>query len=334
MKRFIISSNGNRFVEAMFYDLLKDDSIIRWDNICNLVNKLEYIFYRLHTSKKINNYLKLPFREMWVQRKNYAKTFKLSDTDTYHILFFNTSFEYFPINDLKMLQHKPNVKISLVMIDPCGKNETRLAEQYINELQFEHIFTFDDRDAKIFGFEFSNQMYSMFPADCSEMYRVSDLYFIGYNKGRAKKLCDLYRRLESEGVQCDFTVNGSSEEIAEVDCLGVHTNRFASYRDVVNEIQGTNCIFEMLQEGQHGTTLRYYEAVCFNKKLLTNNPDITSYHYYDSRFMRYYSNIEEIDPAWILKREDVNYNYSGYFSPHHLLDRICRRGGESVHDDR
>lgn len=46
------------------------------------------------------------------------------------------------------------------------------------------------------------------------------------------------------------------------------------YEKLLMLTQLSNCIFDMTQVGQTGVTFRYYEAVVYNKKLLTNNREI------------------------------------------------------------
>ena len=81
---------------------------------------------------------------------------------------------------------------------------------------------------------------------------------------------------------------------------------------------------EILQKNQHGATLRYFEAVCYNKKLLTNNKDIIYYPFYNSKWMKVFTNISEIDIEWLRTNENIDYKYSGEFSPKLLIDKILK----------
>ncbi|MGN0707575.1 MAG: hypothetical protein ACI4JC_06195 [Faecalibacterium sp.] len=325
MDKVIIATNGNRFVNAMFKDVKKNPSYIDWDNVCYLRNRLEYFLFRIHTSKKINNIIRLPYQDYWIKNKNYAKRYPFRADIVYHIIFFNTSFDFFPLADLKELQKHNNIKMSVVLIDSCEKKDTMKFQEYFKYLDFKNIYTFDKGDSLRYGFKFTHQMYSKLPVTNKKQMRQSDIYFIGYNKGRATKICELYRFLTAKNVICDFTINGSVDEISEVDCDGVFTNRYASYQDVINEIQGANCILEMLQDGQEGTTLRYYEAVCYNKKLLTNNESIKEYEFYNPEYMKIYTDLNEIDIGWLKQKNKVDYQYKGEFSPLKLIEHITEK---------
>ena len=66
----------------------------------------------------------------------------------------------------------------------------------------------------------------------------------------------------------------------------------------------------------------HFEAVCMNKKLLTNNPYIVSFPFYNPKWMRIFSSLEDIDIEWIRNREKIDYGYNGEFSPVHLIDYL------------
>lgn len=87
-----------------------------------------------------------------------------------------------------------------------------------------------------------------------------------------------------------------------------------------------NCILEIVRKNFIGFTQRYYEAVIFNKKLLTNNKEITELAYYDERYMQYFEKIEDIDWEWVRREVEVDYHYQGDFSPeqwkHRLLEMM------------
>ena len=71
-----------------------------------------------------------------------------------------------------------------------------------------------------------------------------------------------------------------------------------------------------------GLSLRPYEAVCYNRKLLTNNKSILDFPYYDSRYMQYFETVEEIDWDWVKEDIPVDYGYDCKFSPMRLLEHM------------
>ena len=101
-----------------------------------------------------------------------------------------------------------------------------------------------------------------------------------------------------------------------------YRNRKISYWQVLECVQGANCILEVLQEGQEAQSIRYFEAVVYNKKLLTTNRHLSELPFYDGRYMKYFEKPEDIDPAWVKEEEKIDYGYRNEFSPLHLIDYI------------
>ena len=84
----------------------------------------------------------------------------------------------------------------------------------------------------------------------------------------------------------------------------------------------SNCILDIVQNGQKGNTIRYYEAICNNKKLLTNNRTVLSDKYYDKRYIQYFSDAKQIDVNWIKEPCEVDFGYQGEFSPEVLIRKF------------
>ena len=94
------------------------------------------------------------------------------------------------------------------------------------------------------------------------------------------------------------------------------------YENVVSNILSANCILEMVAKGQNVQTARYYEAVCYNKKLLTNNPNIKELSFYNPKYMQHFESVEDIDFEWVKRRELIDYHYNNEFSPNHILGKL------------
>lgn len=50
------------------------------------------------------------------------------------------------------------------------------------------------------------------------------------------------------------------------------------YLQVVSRVKSSNCILEVLQTNQKAQSLRYFEAIVYNKKLLTIIQGLQNYH--------------------------------------------------------
>ena len=94
------------------------------------------------------------------------------------------------------------------------------------------------------------------------------------------------------------------------------------YAKVLADVLATNCILEILPEGQKAQSLRYLEALCYNKKLLSNNPDLKNIPFYDARYMRSFAHVEDIDWEWVRRKEEVNYENRPDISSAALLNYL------------
>ena len=75
----------------------------------------------------------------------------------------------------------------------------------------------------------------------------------------------------------------------------------------------------------NAVTARYPEAIALNKKILTNNRNVLSERFYDERYIHYFDRIEDVDLDWLKKREEINYQYNGEYSPRELINAVKRR---------
>ena len=98
------------------------------------------------------------------------------------------------------------------------------------------------------------------------------------------------------------------------------------YEENLQRIRKTRCMLEIMQQGGHGYTLRYCEAIALGKKLATNNPEIEKAPFYNEKFISVFKNVEEFDPQFILNGDrEVDYNYLPELSPLKLLEFIDAR---------
>lgn len=114
-------------------------------------------------------------------------------------------------------------------------------------------------------------------------------------------------------------VSNKKESVYEKSQLQFSTERLA-YPIIVSLIESTNCVLEVLQEGQDTQTIKYHEAVVYGKKLLTNNRHVFELPYYDDTMMKYFEKPEDIDWEWVRTENKTQYDYKGEFSPVLLVD--------------
>lgn len=135
------------------------------------------------------------------------------------------------------------------------------------------IWSFDYDDCKKYGLKYNTQYYNMCLNE-NEGYNFKykyDFVFVGSDKGRFEKLVYLKKFLDEEGFITNFiiTSDGSKEKNRNFQ----YSNRI-SYDEYVNLIKCSNCIIDIVSDGQSGMSLRPLEAMCYDKKILTNNINV------------------------------------------------------------
>lgn len=91
-------------------------------------------------------------------------------------------------------------------------------------------------------------------------------------------------------ITMDIVFNQKCDnDICQYDDVVFHENgALLSYQEVLQNTLQARCILEIVQAGQRAPTLRQFEAVCYHRKFLTNNPDIFNFSYYCPRYIRYW----------------------------------------------
>lgn len=239
-------------------------------------------------------------------------------------------------------QHK-NVKIFLLLVDSMSGHSASLRsvrEQVLGN-NWDEIFTFEKDDSDKYGWNYSGIHCSSLPI-AKQIETGYDIYFVGGLKGeRSNLLFPVYDRMIRNGISCKFDLWYQNEEEFE-DChrriremsenfeksgikdIGLITLRkhFLKYGKVTKNVQASKVIFEVLQKGQSAHTLRWFEAIFYNKKLITNNQNIQNLPFYNDKYMKCISCADDIDIDFIKREEKIDYGYAGELSPIHLLEKI------------
>lgn len=170
---------------------------------------------------------------------------------------------------------------------------------------WDEIYTFDEFDAVEFGWKHINNCYysiGNFRKKLLTLPIIYDASFVGGLKGnRTSIIEELLILFNSKKVSHSFvvaTMGLKSMEVKKSDSVKL-VSKWIEYTDVLKQSAMSNCIVEVLQENQQAQSLRYFEAITLNKKLLTNNSHIFELPYYDERYMKYFNNVSNILSARI-----------------------------------
>ncbi len=235
-------------------------------------------------------------------------------------------FDYFV-----RLKNKYHCPICLWIIDSVHASSDNFVPLVPDILKnkWDSVYTFDSFDAIEFGWKSINFAYYSTPKLLKEKKSSveRDVFYAGsLLKNREKDILNTYYFLKSKNVSVLFNLHSRDQGICSkyTDPLNglVVRSDWQNYDSILQEVQRSKCIIEVLQENQKTQTIRYFEAVCFNKKLLTNNPNVVNLPYYNPLYMKYYSKPDEIDINWLKEDICVDYHYNNDFSPVRFIEQV------------
>lgn len=250
-----------------------------------------------------------------------------------YVIFLNATFlynAYLPDTLLRYKKKFKNVRYILFYLDIINVGVSMNADKLRESEVFDLVYSIDENDVKKTGAILRRTFYSK--NSCyTKINSTTDMYFCGVSKGRMEILGSIVDRAKKHevNVTLDIVSNESSDKLKDYSFVRIHEpGDFLSYPEVlINELKAS-VILEVVQEGQVAPTLRPYEAVIYNRKLLTNNQSIMKFPYWNPKYMQYFESVDDIDWNWVKGNGPVDYKYDGRFSPIRLLDDICERLGE------
>lgn len=303
---------------GFFSDLYgRDDVIIHYVEPYPLCWPLK-ILRLFHLSGRLFRMgITLPYRYIWF---DYGRHIDLSEVSK--IICINGVLDKINYQFLQNCKDH-GIEVNLFLLDSIGASSVIMQGNRKNIFRpiWNHVYSFEPCDVKEYGFEYLGFCYySMDKTIQVPSHPKYDLYFSGNTKGgRYELIHKIYQFVADNRGKAKFEVQLQNKKEEKKE--GVHYNyHWISYHEVLLGLAESRCILEIVQKNQTGPSLRYFEAVCYNKKLITNNPYIKDFPYYNPQWMKVICTANDIDMDWLVSDEEIDYHYNGDFSPTHLVD--------------
>lgn len=209
--------------------------------------------------------LHLPFREIFYNKKvlNFAGE---------HLIVYDPQItrEY-----LQWLQQQKSWKIHYFYGNMVGKARHLHPEEIPTGID---VWTYERNDSEKYHLRLTErQMY--WKAFCQPKEESEyDVLFVGKDKGRGDFLFDLEKALKDAGLNPYFCVVGDIRFQKKKD------KRYGSelpYHEICKLIAKSRAILNVALPGQTALTIRDFEAICNDVKLITTNPHIKDMDFYD-----------------------------------------------------
>ncbi|MEJ8597941.1 hypothetical protein JSO62_04455 [Riemerella anatipestifer] len=251
-------------------------------------NVIDASFEQKYKYKSVKDRLVNFFRKTFLNDKNYK-----------NILRFNVHRDRIikEINDAKPIDYALFIRPDLFPIDFIqsirSQVGTSIAYQWDGMNRFEHIknyihlfdrfFVFDEVDLKDgflpttnFYFDYHNLETTNAPSNI--------VYFIGaYVKDRYQILPSIVKEIYKAGFTPNINIcNGDKKQIDEQKYEGIKViTDIVSFEDNLKQVKSCDVLLDLLNNIHNGLSFRVFESIGYQKKLLTNNPYVKQFDFYN-----------------------------------------------------
>ena len=318
---YIVLSNDTSYWSHALQDiqLLPDNKVIAESSLFK--SKLHRRLFNLHFSRKINNLISLPKKELW-----WDHCFNRMPLDGYYcFIFLDGSLwldKLIPSGLIEFLKARfKNSKFACFFSDFSSLSKTHNSLNYINNL-FDIVLSYDKNQASKYNITYYPLFYSISSPARPEREPEFDVHFTGVAKNRYSKIIDLFSYLRDNDLKCDFHIVGVPIEnqrfIKDIDY-----GPSVPYSCCLTALLNSKAIAEVVQKSSTGRTFRFAEAIAYNRLLITNNTTLVDDPLFDHRYMMPYSSPEDIDIG-LIKDTTPPYPYpqeaKKQLSPIHFIE--------------
>ena len=135
-----------------------------------------------------------------------------------------------------------------------------------NRKYIDEIYSFDIGDVEKYNFKFNNSFYTK-DLILNETKKEYDIFFLGQNKNREKKINEIEKACNELKIQHYFKIIKSKFDYVDYD----------TYLRLLNK---SKVVLDITKEGQRGLTVRTMECLFLKKKLITDNKEIKRFDFY------------------------------------------------------
>ena len=185
------------------------------------------------------------------------------------------------------------IKIKIYYINTMDETDRKAPANYEGfDCDF---YTFDPDDAKKFGMKFKHFYYGGADVCLDGIKIINDVFFVGADKERLNSLKRLQIQFKRLGISYKMIITGTPHKFYSKDDKKLLSPPI-SYDEVIQSVAESRAVLDITKDRQSGITLRPMEAMMLDKKLVTNNPNVKKYDFYNPEniFILQERDIEEL----------------------------------------
>lgn len=157
---------------------------------------------------------------------------------------------------------------------------SRTPQIYSKIIYFDKFFVFDKNDVdESKNIYFLTNFFFDFDKDKKSRIIEQDVFYLGtFVKERFNTLQNLSKIFTQKGIShkivlFDWQKRPSEETI-------IFSNKFIAYEENISYVKKSKALLDLKLKDHNGLSFRFFEALHYNKKLITNNSDIKNYDFY------------------------------------------------------
>ncbi|MFV0175488.1 hypothetical protein OBK27_00875 [Empedobacter falsenii] len=195
-----------------------------------------------------------------------------------------------------VLQYARSVTTKMIDYQLDGLSVSKKILEYHN--LFDQIYVFDEQDVVNYP-KYNLKVITNCFFEETKINKEINFSYIGVNtENRFDVLEDLYERLKI--IQSDFKINFYLKQDEfhpqQSDKLIMLENSF-TYQQCLDLSNRSKIIIDLKREEHNGLSLRFFEAMNYRNKIITNNPIVKEYDFYHTNniYITDYNNFEGLE---------------------------------------
>ncbi len=314
----------------VFFDAIYDQGHILMRDLekhpdCHVVyhdrkfqNRFAILAHRILFSVRVERMFRIPFKYFWLKLlyRNHIN----SNTKV-----ITLAWNWYTKKWIDFLKASyPNAKLVLVLRDTVLAKKAYIKDFQIEEVKqlFDLILSYDNmHDVPVYGLTYAPVYMSVMEELKTTKHECKyDTCWIAWSKDRMPLTNTLYQQFTAHGLRLFWYIYKAKEHDKLPDSDIIYADRYLDRVEMLKKQLESNCILEVLKGDAHSCTLRFWEAIIYNKKLYTNWKGALDSPYYDPRYIKVFDSPDDIDYDFIKERIDVDYHYQGELTPLRYLE--------------
>lgn len=321
LKYNFVIAGGSGFYDAAYSDLKNLPNVqYHTSMLSGVSSKLLKFLIKVNFNLKLNKFIRTPFSRL-IYKCLYP--FQFSNNKPICFIFFESHFAVINTSYLDYLRKTyPNAKFILYMQDIISSLPYYNVDDYRHK--FDLIISYDMGDCRKYNFLYYPTPFSRISFNDLKDTEDIDVFFCGAAKTRYKTILDTYSKLVDHGLKCKFFITGVPNE-CRIHGPGLHYDHPITYLQNLKYVAQAKCVLEVMQVNADGFTPRLWEAIIYDKHLLTNNTYIQNSIYWNSDAMHLLDNCEDF--SFINEKvsypEDIKKSKSPINLLHYIEQNLC-----------